>query len=71
MKSKKIFIIYLFIIIPVFSFSQKIDPVLITTLDEVVSETSGLIIYNNKVWTHNDSGGDPKLYRIDLLTALF
>jgi len=55
MKSKKIFIIYLFIIIPVFSFSQKIDPVLITTLDEVVSETSGLIIYNNKVWTHNDS----------------
>lgn len=69
MKSKKIFIIYLFIIIPVFSFSQKIDPVLITTLDEVVSETSGLIIYNNKVWTHNDSGGDPKLYRIDSING--
>ncbi len=31
-------------------------------LNPILSETSGLILWNNKIWTHNDSGGDPFLY---------
>ncbi|HOZ30095.1 MAG TPA: T9SS type A sorting domain-containing protein [Bacteroidales bacterium] len=69
MGNKTLLIIYFFIIIPVCVFSQKTYPVLITNLDEMVSETSGLLIYNNKVWTHNDSGCEPKLYRIDTVSG--
>ena len=34
-------------------------------LSKKVSETSGLIYYDNSVWTFNDSGGEPEIYRID------
>ncbi|WP_298506643.1 T9SS type A sorting domain-containing protein [uncultured Maribacter sp.] len=33
-----------------------------------VSETSGLLFYNNKIITHNDSGNLPQLYEIDTLS---
>ncbi len=35
-------------------------------LDEMVLENSGLIWYRDKLWTINDSGGDPVLFSIDL-----
>lgn len=34
-----------------------------------VDETSGLIFYQDAIWTHNDSGNDPILYMIDSLTG--
>ncbi len=34
-------------------------------LPKEVNETSGLIFWRNSLWTHNDSGGLPMLYRID------
>ncbi|MGB0165568.1 MAG: hypothetical protein ACPF8V_01815 [Luteibaculum sp.] len=39
-----------------------------TTVCELldVAETSGIISWNGKLFTHNDSGGEPELYQIDL-----
>lgn len=36
-------------------------------LDNIISETSGLILWNNSVWTHNDSGGETNIYALDTL----
>lgn len=38
-------------------------------LDEIVLENSGLIWYRDKLWTINDSGGDPVLFSIDMGTG--
>lgn len=35
-------------------------------LDEILSETSGLIFWNNYLWTHNDNA-DNKIYSIDTI----
>lgn len=35
-------------------------------LDKTVDETSGLERIDNNLWTHNDSGGEPEIYSIDL-----
>ena len=34
-----------------------------------VDETSGLIFWANGYWTHNDSGGQPTIYKLDTLTG--
>lgn len=34
-----------------------------------VSESSGLIYWRNAYWTHNDSGGENVLYRLDSITG--
>lgn len=39
--------------------------ILIEELASEVAETSGLIWFRNAVWTHNDSGGEPAIYRLD------
>lgn len=36
-------------------------------LPEEVKETSGLFFHNGRLWTHNDSGGKPILYGIDIV----
>jgi hypothetical protein len=38
-------------------------------LPKAVDETSGLVFWRNSLWTHNDSGGLPIIYRIDTLTG--
>jgi hypothetical protein len=38
-------------------------------LPEAVKETSGLMFFNNRVITHNDSGDGPNLYEIDTVTG--
>ncbi|MCF6296699.1 MAG: hypothetical protein L3J08_01725 [Flavobacteriaceae bacterium] len=38
-------------------------------LSSIVNETSGLINFNGKLITHNDSGGKPHLYEIDVKTG--
>ena len=37
----------------------------IPQMDPVLSENSGLIFYDNLLWTFNDSGGESKIYGID------
>jgi hypothetical protein len=46
------------------NFSEKFK------LPETVSETSGLLFINNKIVTHNDSGGEAKLYEVDNTSGL-
>ncbi len=41
----------------------------VCTLPKEVDETSGLIFWRGSLWTHNDSGGLPVIYRIDTLTG--
>ncbi len=47
----------------------SVKPTLNTKLNTAVNETSGLIYWNNEIWTHNDSGGEPALYNIDSTTG--
>jgi len=42
----------------------------VTLLDDLINESSGLIFLNNKLITHNDSGGSNSLYEIDTLNGL-
>ena len=48
-------------------FSQQIS--FLTTLDESINESSGLIYIDNKLITHNDSGGEPALYELDSISG--
>lgn len=43
--------------------------VIIKKLPKKVFETSGLIWWRNSYWTHNDSGGEHEIYRLDSLTG--
>ena len=36
-----------------------------SSLPDKVNETSGLIFLNGYIWTFNDSGGEPEIYKID------
>ena len=38
-------------------------------LPAVLDETSGLVVTDGQLWTHNDSGGEPAIYRLDTLTG--
>lgn len=43
-----------------------LEPKLITNeLSYAVAETSGIIWYRNAIWSHNDSEGEPAIYKID------
>ena len=53
-------IVLLTLLIFNFSFSQKIIKDI--NLSKLIDETSGLEIVDGQFITHNDSGGDPKLY---------
>lgn len=58
-------LIFLLLFLQNLAFAQTEVPSLITTLDASLSETSGIILYNNKLWTHNDSGGEASIFQID------
>jgi len=38
-----------------------------TELPEALEETSGLIFWADGIWSFNDSGGDPKIYKVDTI----
>ncbi len=60
----KIVVSYYFLFLPVLLWAQQG----IRTIGELpadVSETSGLIFYNDRLITHNDSGNEAKLFEID------
>lgn len=44
-------------------------PPLKYVLPDEVDETSGLEFFNGGLWTHNDSGGEPVIYKIDTATG--
>lgn len=46
--------------------NSSIKVINVTSLDKVIGETSGIINFNGRVITHNDSGGKPNLYEIDI-----
>ena len=56
-------IVLLTLLIFNFSFSQKI--IMDISLSKLIDETSGLEIIDNQFITHNDSGGEPKLYYLN------
>jgi acyl-CoA thioesterase FadM len=47
---------------------SKIQPVIVKSyfLPNTVFETSGLVYFNDQIWTFNDSGGEPELYAFSL-----
>ncbi|UBM63114.1 T9SS C-terminal target domain-containing protein [Candidatus Sulfidibacterium hydrothermale] len=48
---------------------QEFKPKVVCHLPKEVDETSGLIFWRNSLWTHNDSGGLPVIYRLDTATG--
>ena len=59
------------IIIDVIDTGSKEDIVITKVIDlsSKINETSGLINFNGKLITHNDSGSEPILYEIDVTTG--
>lgn len=57
----------LLIVFALFSFSQKkeIKVEKIANLDKQIFETSGLVYFNGSLWTHNDSGNENAIYKLD------
>lgn len=49
--------------------NNSIDLILVSKLDEDIKESSGLINYGNTLITHNDSGGENKLFQINPLNG--
>jgi hypothetical protein len=50
-----------------YSFSQEIS--VVSLLDKDIQETSGLLLLNGKLITHNDSGSKPILFEFDSLSG--
>jgi hypothetical protein len=48
--------------------AQKLKPTFSKVIDEKIKETSGLLFWNNKLWTHNDDG-DSNLYALDKISG--
>ncbi|WP_299161824.1 T9SS C-terminal target domain-containing protein [uncultured Eudoraea sp.] len=67
MMISKLYILSFFL--PVFFLNAQVSATTIGTLPEDVLESSGLIYYNNKLITHNDSGNSPRLYEVDTLSS--
>ena len=44
----------------------SLTPALNANLTDTLNETSGLLWWNKQVWTHDDSGGQPDLYSVDV-----
>ncbi|MFH1120154.1 MAG: T9SS type A sorting domain-containing protein [Bacteroidota bacterium] len=50
--------------------ATSITPVIVSrSLPTEITETSGVIYWNGGLWTHNDSGNEPMLYKIDTLNG--
>ncbi len=65
--NSKLYILSFFL--PVVFLNAQVSTTLVGTLPEDVLESSGLIYYNNKLITHNDSGNSPRLYEVDTLSS--
>jgi hypothetical protein len=61
---KLIYSLFFLIFFPLLVNAQQFS--FLTDISESVSETSGIIYLNNRLITHNDSGGDNALYELDI-----
>jgi len=43
--------------------------IIVSSLPNAVNETSGLIYWNEGLWTQNDSGNEPEIYKLDTITG--
>jgi len=55
------------LLLPILSFGQTITT--LTSLNTINSESSGLLYLDNRIITHNDSGGEAVLYEIDSING--
>jgi hypothetical protein len=46
----------------------SVTPTLKFVLPQMLTENSGMIFWNNLLWLHNDSGGDPAIYGFDTVS---
>ncbi|RRQ48578.1 T9SS C-terminal target domain-containing protein [Maribacter algicola] len=54
---------FLFLIVSVLKAQQTVS--VVGVLDTEINETSGLLFFNDRLITHNDSGNEPVLYEMD------
>ncbi|HNP24098.1 MAG TPA: hypothetical protein PKM63_12615 [Panacibacter sp.] len=47
----------------------NLKPAFNYNLSTVINETSGLVYWKKKIWTHNDSGGEPAVYQLNRETG--
>lgn len=67
----KIIISILFFILGMFGMAAQISAATEKfALPSILSESSGVIYFNNKLITHNDSGGENALYEVDVVSGL-
>ena len=45
------------------------NPQVFFNLPSQLEETSGVIFYAGGIWSHNDSGGEPEIYKIDTVSG--
>ena len=64
---KLICAVFFVTIFPLLVHGQQL--IFLTALQDSIKETSGLIYLNQKLITHNDSGGKPALYEIDSISG--
>jgi hypothetical protein len=64
---KLLYISFFTLIFPLLFFGQQLT--LVTDLNESLHESSGLIYLNQKLITHNDSGGEAVLYEFDSISG--
>lgn len=57
------------LLFPVGAIAQPLVPMLLSTLDPVLNETSGLMHVNGELWTILDSGNPNKVYRVEPATG--
>ena len=57
------------LLFPLATAAQTLTPTLLTPLDPILNETSGLLNVSGEVWTNLDSGNGNVLYRIDPTTG--
>jgi len=50
---------------PLMLFAQKVNLTEICKLDKALQESSGIVVAGGKIWSHNDSQGQPVLYGFD------
>ena len=60
-------VIFFAVFSSLYAFSQEIR--VVSLLDEQIRESSGLLLLNGRLITHNDSGGKPILFEFDSLTG--
>lgn len=53
----------------VYPATSVVPEIVVNPLPQLIRETSGLIFWNGGLWTQNDSGNDPVLYKIDTLSG--